>query len=389
MKLPFVFSDLILKVFIQFLCTSLLIKSLSRELFSDISFTILIFSYFSIIINSTFDSLINKHLPTGYGDFFYKNSLVFKMAGYVPISILIFIFIPNISIWIKLPILLAGVVGILVDHQDIKLRYMVEYSPYKLRLYFTMLTSPIKLVLCFYGYYICFLFVGIVELIIVFFVNSGYVKISFRLKQYEINRFIEREWPNFSKTLLSGITIFTFFRLDQFFVYGVLGKVDYAYYTLAVRFNELINTTVGVVSRYYLPKLYSEENQYSYVLKKLTVFHISIGFILGILLYTYLVFWVPDYRESMLIYLILCFSGLPLIFGQLRGVFFIKKHLIMPDVYNAIIGIGAFWIFLGSSHSIQASNVAISYLVGFVFSGILTTFMYKDGRKFIKILRNK
>ncbi|WP_165674936.1 lipopolysaccharide biosynthesis protein [Metapseudomonas otitidis] len=382
MNFSFVFLDFGARLLIQFICFSLLARSIDKEFFGDVFFSLSIFTYFVVVINSAFDSLLNKKFSEdhGLGLIFYGYSIALKLLGFMVCGGVYF-FICKSSSLIFFSAMVLSFISLMCEHQDLRLRYVGDYRNFKIKFFLGFIFSPFKVFFCYRGSVESYLFFSILEFFSIFFVNFFYVGFNWRVKGLFV--FFGENWQYLSKTFSSGFFIFTFFRLDQFFVYGYLGRSDYSHYLVAVRFNELLNSVVGIFSRFYIPKLYAGSQGYFFVIVRLWVIHVSLSLLVGIVLFLYANFWVPDYSSSLYIYMALCISGLWLIFGQLRGVFFVKNNFLMPDIYNAALGMFVFFVWLFSVNEISALDVALGYFLGFLVSGFVSTPLYGIGREFI------
>ena len=115
------------------------------------------------------------------------------------------------------------------------------------------------------------------------------------------------------------------------------------------------------------------------LLKSYTLF--SLGGLFSLLLYVK--FWAVGYEESVLTYFILAFAGIALIFGQVRGVFFVKRNDLSPDIINALLGISVLIILILIYGGKSIYKIAFSFVIAAWISGIFSTILYRNGSYFL------
>lgn len=379
-----VYIDYSLRLVTQFIVISVFVKKLTKVEFADFSFYLMLSGYITIVVNSGFDSLINRHLADKDKDAaeeFYFQTLKLKIIIYI-ISATVLTCILNTTTII--PFLALSLISIILEHQDIKMRFQNNYKPVSWRI----LAFPVffigKMFVCFNASILGFLLVASFEVFYCILVNYKYSPKLFILGQERA--FFKKFWPDFSKTISSGGLVFTFLQIDQFIIYLFLGKEIYSGYALASRFYALVNSLVGIFARYKIPQLYLGDSTYRHALFQLygVQLFFSMGAIIGLTLY--ITFWVPDYLDSLYILAILLFCGVGLIFGQVKGVYFVKAKKLMPDIYNAIFGIMVFLFFYFCLNISNGIGVAVCYLIAITASGLISTFFYKTGWGYLKLL---
>ncbi|WBM41594.1 hypothetical protein M2J84_16130 [Comamonas aquatica] len=304
-----------------------------------------------------------------------------KIILFLSSSVVIF-YISKLNFTYFLLVFLGSFFSLFYEHQEIFIRFKKRYKSYSGKIVILCCSSPIKIGACFYGRIDLYLFVSLVEVFFAILVNSYYVRLVIDIS---LNWIVQNS-ISLTKTFSSGFLIFTFFRLDQFFVFAMIGSKEYSIYAVATRFNEVLNSFVGLYSRLLIPKIYSKEDGYREGILKISIFHILLAIASYPFVYAYIKFWIPSYYQSFGIYALLSISGLALIFGQIRGIYFVKRSKLMPDIYNAIFGMSSFVLVLFFIGVIDSFNIAIAYLVGFLVSGFITTFIYRTGIDFWKLL---
>ncbi len=379
-----VYIDYSLRLVTQLIIVSVFVKKLSNIEFADFSFYLMLSGYIAVVINSGFDSLINRQLADhdkNEADDFYFQALKIKIALHLFLSIIFVCFMQTATL---IPFLCLSLFGIILEHQDIKMRFTNNYKPVVWRIAATPLFFIGKVLACFNANINGFLLVTILETLYCILINYYY---SPKLLIFgQESQFIRKYWHDFSKTILSGGLIFTYLQIDQFFIYAFLGKEVYSVYALATRFYTLGNNLVGIFARYRIPQLYLGESTYRQTLLKLYSAQAFFSIVVVAGLCLYVVFWVPNYFNSLYILAILIFCGFGLIFGQIKGVYFIKLNQLMPDIYNAIFGMIVFSLCYFCSHIQTGIGVAVCYLIGIIASGVISTFFYKTGREYFKLL---
>ena len=380
-----VYLDYILKLIGQFVIFSFLIKEVSSEVFGDYAYSLLVFGYISSIINSSFDALINKDLTDKYLDSeaYYFHYLKLKIILYIFFSAVLMI---ALSLSVKSTIFFwaLGLVGVVNEHLDLKMRFLDDYKPVFFRILIYPVFFLIKLMLALNGLIIETVVVSLFECLIAVSINLKIMKLVLGFGgEYS---FIKNNYKRFLQTGFSGFLIFTFLSLDQFFTYRILGKDIYAGYAVLYRFYSIVNAMINIYSRYLIPKLYLNKVEYVFVLRRLVLANVLLFIPVSICLYLYISYWSVQYNQIITAFPILILAGFGLIFGQVRGVYFVKLNRLMPDIYNAVIGILAF---VFTFMIIQPSNVlevSICYAIGTITSGFITTFIYSDGYNYLKKL---
>lgn len=380
-----VYVDYAFRLLGQFVVFSLLIKSLTVSQFADYAFYLLVSTYIALVVNASFDSLINLHLANDKdSDIFYGQSLKLKFVLYGIFSI-IFPIILNMYFLYFLYFALIGVMSVVLEHLDIKMRFLDNYTPIKYRIYLCLPFFVVKLILALWGEIESLLLLSAFEILlyIIFALKTVHLPIFFG---NELD-FIKQNGKKFIKVGMGSILIFSFLQLDQFLVYKFMQKEDYAVYALVCKFFVIFNTLVGVYARYLVPKLYSDAINYRLGLFKLLLVNVFVFVAVAIGFLGYLHFWIKDNFNAIWVLLILGIASIGLIFGQVRGVYFIKKQKFMPDIYNALFGI---MVLLALFFYMMPTNivfVAVCYFFGVMASGIVSTFFYKEGWKYLKLLK--
>ena len=91
-----VYIDYGLRLAVQFLIISIFIKTLETEMFSLFLFYGVLIAFFSVIVNSSFDALINRELAKNNSDLseaYFSKIIFIKIIFYLIISITSIIFI--------------------------------------------------------------------------------------------------------------------------------------------------------------------------------------------------------------------------------------------------------------------------------------------------------
>lgn len=377
-----------LKLVGQFVIFSFLIKSVSSTDFADYAFYLMVFGYISSVINSSFDALVNRDLASNKmnSEESYFHYLKTKIIFYLLFS---FLFIEILSIrfsdiffyW------LLGIVGILNEHLDLKMRFVNRYSP----VFFRIIAYPIffiaKLVLAINGFILETVILSVVECLVAILINLKIIKLKVFIG--EEWHFIKSNYKDILKTGTSGFLIFTFINLDQFFTYRYISKDVYAGYAILYRFYNILNSMVGIYSRYLTPKLYLNELSYIDALKRLFVTNAALSIPVYISFNLYINYWTMGYYQTLIAFPIMILGSFGLIFGQVRGVYFVKEQNLVPDIYNAIIGIAVFLTTFILVDPKSTIGISVCYLLGVITSGILTTLLYKDGISFLRNILKK
>lgn len=380
-----VYIDYALKLVGQFTIFSFLIKEVSSEIFGDYAYNLLVFGYISSIINSSFDALINKDLTDTCLDSeeHYFNYLKLKIILYILFSI-IAVTALSLSVSESLFFWALGLAGVFNEHLDLKMRFVDNYRPVFFRILIYPIFFIIKSILALNGFIIETVALSLVECLVAILINLKIREMTLFFGGEYL--FIKKNYKRFLQTGFSGFLIFTFLSLDQFFTYRFLGKDIYAGYAVLYRFYNIVNAMINIYSRYLIPKLYLNKVEYKFVLTRLFLANILIFIPIYICLYLYISYWATEYNEITIAFPIMILAGFGLIFGQVRGVYFVKLSKLVPDIYNAAIGILAFilaFIFIQPSNVLE---VSICYAIGTIISGFVTTFIYRDGYNYLKKL---
>lgn len=380
-----VYIDYSVRLIGQFFIFSILVKHISKEDFADYAFYSMISTYITSVINSSLDALINNKLSSEKKDVneYYEQSLKFKILEYFLFSCLICwlmkILWENYYLYF-----IIGFIGITIEHLDIKARFLNNYKSIIYRLPLGVLFLTLKIIFSIFGSILGILTLGIIESLMAFFITLSIIKTQIYFGG-EI-KFIRDNILSIIKTSIGGLLTFTFLQLDQFLSYKFLGKEIYAGYAVICRFYLPMNAIVGIYSRYLIPKIYQNKLSYKTVLKKIASNNFLVSILVCFACYIYLKFWLLDYKSNFSVIIILSISSFALIFGQIRGIYFIRNNDLMPDIFNAIIGILSFVVVFLSYHIESAENIAICYMIGAYISGMLTTLLYKNGWRYLYIL---
>ncbi|WP_201617029.1 lipopolysaccharide biosynthesis protein [Psychrobacter immobilis] len=380
-----VYIDYALKLVGQFIIFSFLIKTVSSEDFGDYAYNLLVFGYTSSIINSSFDALINKDLAdnnlNSKEDYFHY--FKFKIILYLLVSILL-INMLSISFTESFCFLILGLVGVANEHLDLKMRFLNDYKPIFFRLLFYPFFFIVKLILAIKGLIIETVVISIIECLVAIIINLRLM--SLILYFGGERSFAQRNYRRVLQTGTSGFLIFTFLSLDQFFTYRYLGKDIYAGYAVLYRFYSIVNAMINIYSRYLIPKLYLNQVSYPYVLKRLMLANVLLLIPVYVCFYLYINYWTVQYSQTLIAFPILVLASFGLIFGQVRGVYFVKSNKLNIDIYNAGIGIAVFIIAFIVVAPQTSVGIAMCYALGVLTSGILTTFFYKEGIEYLRKL---
>ncbi|HRM14571.1 MAG TPA: hypothetical protein PLX05_02815 [Acinetobacter parvus] len=381
-NLKFVYMDLAIRLVLNFYIFTLITVKVNSNIFSLYAFAILSSSLIVQVINGSTEIAINKNLlkNTNFLNYFlYK--IFLALILFTPIF-----FITKFSIY-TLIVCVSSLIGLVGEHLELKLRYNYDYEIYFYKILIQFFCFLFKYKFIIDGGVILVLLISMIEVFIVSSLGFLFLKKYFYGNNDNLKYFLIREKSALLKYTASGFLIFLFFKLDQIYVYFKLNSHVFSTYFIASRFNEILNTMVAVWARYSIPKLFKEDNieVFRKVILKNIIAHILISILIFFVVLFYTIFLNPQYSAIVYIYTILSVSGLFLVFGQVRGIYFVKNDYIIPDILNAIIGILVFisslWLFELLFNSFYV--IPLAYLFGFMFSGFLTTFLYKLGRDFI------
>jgi hypothetical protein len=374
--------DLAIRLVLNFYIFTLITVKVNSNIFSLYAFAILSSSLIVQVINGSTEIAINKNLlkNTNFLNYFlYK--IFLALILFTPIF-----FITKFSIY-TLIVCVSSLIGLVGEHLELKLRYNYDYEIYFYKILIQFFCFLFKYKFIIDGGVILVLLISMIEVFIVSSLGFLFLKKYFYGNNDNLKYFLIREKSALLKYTASGFLIFLFFKLDQIYVYFKLNSHVFSTYFIASRFNEILNTMVAVWARYSIPKLFKEDNieVFRKVILKNIIAHILISILIFFVVLFYTIFLNPQYSAIVYIYTILSVSGLFLVFGQVRGIYFVKNDYIIPDILNAIIGILVFisslWLFELLFNSFYV--IPLAYLFGFMFSGFLTTFLYKLGRDFI------
>ena len=379
--LSFVYLELFIRLFLGFLLFSTITVVVDEYIFSKYAFAILMSTLVLQIINGSTEILVNDNLSKNKNFlnlFFYKFILLNTL--YLPI---LFNFKFESFLLIHYLVLLLSVS---YEHIELRYRFFYKYYIFKYKIFFQLLLFPIKFFLAFNGFLFIFIFVNIIEVLtLLIFLFFGFKEV--KALNDPFFSFILSEKYILIKFFSSSFLIFLFFKLDQIYIFFKAESNVFSSYFIAGRFNEILNGMVAIFTRYSVPKIISEDDYFvyrKYLHKNLSVHTLfSLIVLLPVFLYSY--FIGGEYNDIVYFYLILALSGLFLVFGQIRGIYFLKRNFLHSDIINAIFGICVFALSVYFFENfIEISYVIpISYFLGFLFSGFITTFFYKIGWDFI------
>lgn len=383
--LKFVYIDLAIRLVLNFYIFTLITVKVNSNIFSLYAFAILSSSLIVQVINGSTEVAINKNLlkNTNFLNYFlYK--IFLALILFTPIF-----FITKFNIY-TLIVFISSLIGLVSEHLELKLRYNYDYRIYFYKIVIQFFSFLFKYKFIIGGGVILVLLISMIEAFIVSSLVFLFSKKYFYGNNDNLKYFLMKEKSVLLKYTASSFLIFLFFKLDQIYVYFKLNSHIFSTYFIASRFNEILNTMVAVWVRYSIPKLFKEDNieVFRKVIFKNIIAHILISILIFFVVLFYIIFLNPQYSAVVYIYIILSVSGLFLVFGQVRGIYFVKNDYIIPDIINAIIGILVFilslWLFDFLFNSFYV--IPLAYFFGFMFSGFLTTFLYKLGRDFISKL---
>lgn len=368
------FSQILLSFFVM----TALADSLAVGDFADYSFALVSTGCAAIIVNSVFDGILNRDISEGVFESYF-GVLIIKILMYLFFSVAYILFV-DVSGCIVFFALALSFLSVLVEHLDLYIRSKQIYSVFRLRFFVSVAFFPWKLFYASQGSLAIVLSFSVAEMLIFSFVD--FVIAKFSVRQWGV-KFSAINASEVLKAMLGGGAIFIFLRIDQFFVYLFIGREPFAVYSLAVRFNELANGLSGIISRHYIPRLYSGEISFRSVLLAIWGGNMIFSVFVFSCSVFYFLFIVPDFYEAIEVLPYLLISGFFLSFGQVRGVLFIKKRDFYPDILNAMLGIFLFLILAFSLEQKSISYVALLWGGGCFFSGVLMTIAYKSGREFL------
>lgn len=379
--LRYVYTSSAVQFILQILLTFILIRKLDHSDFADYNYAALIPGIAAIITNSAFDSLVNRELgklneKTG----FYNLSIKIKPIIYASIAFPAWIiFAKNNQFFL---FLFVSLLSLFVEHHDILFRFKSNYNAFKIRTIINLIFSPIKIIFSINGYiHSLIIILAIEQLLIIFFNKKILLEIEFDL--------INKNWGSVSKndlfkSFLGGACIFIFFKIDQIILYQISDKKLFSFYSAASRINDMHNSFTGIFARHIIPKIYSNEIKYKSGLLKLWIIN-TIGIFITIIGSSIIfIFAAPNYTPALNILPPLLISSYFLIFGQIRGIFFVKNGKFMADTINALLGILIMLAIIYGTDMPVGMKFSISYLIAFLTTGMVTTIIYSTGRNFLK-----
>lgn len=380
--LKFVYIDLIIRLFLNFYIFTLITLKLSSNIFSMYASAVLFSSLIVQIINGSTEVVINKNLANNYN---FYNYLLYKFFLALILFTPIFL-ITKINIYLFI-VFAISIISLISEHLELGLRFNYNYRIYIYKVIIQFISFLLKYGFVINGEIVIVLLMSMGEAFIVLAIVFLFSKKYFYGDNDRFKYFISKEKIVLLKYTASSFLIFLFFKLDQIYVYYKLNSHFFSSYFIASRFNEITNSIVAVWARYSIPKLFKEDDIkiFRQIIYRNIIAHIFISILVFIVVLGYVFILNPQYSSIIFIYMILSMSGLFLIFGQIRGIYFVKNNYILPDIFNAIIGILVFilslWLFSFIFKGFYV--IPFAYFLGFMFSGFLTTFLYKLGRDFI------
>lgn len=383
-----VYLDYSLRLLGQFFIFSLLIKVALTEKFADYAYFLMVSSYIAVVINASLDSLINNEFAKDVviAAKFYVQTLKFKLLCYIIFSYVV-ITILNIKMSIFSPYWLLALVGIVLEHLDIKMRFINNYSAIKYRIFYYPLFLILKLLLAYQAQILGLLYLSILETLLIIVISLRFVKLDlFWGGEYQ---FLKENILKIVNMIISGLLIFSFLQLDQFLVYHFFDKATYAGYVLVYRFYAIGSALLGIYSRYIIPKVYAKNLKFTTALLRLNVINFAISCLVFLGFSSYIIIWLPHYSQYMGVIPIILIASIGLIFGQIRGIYFVQQQDLIPDVCNALIGITVFLSCFFYIAPVNVWQVSLCYLIGVISSGIMTTPIYKTGRQFLTLLKQE
>lgn len=382
MTYKIIYIDYAIRIVSQFLVFSMLIKRVAVESFSQYAFFTIIGAYIGAVINAGLDSLINKDLAQDGKN--YVNFLWVKI-------VLACVFASGLLTYLKIDIqafavyFLLAVSALLLEHIDLKMRFLNQYIVVAWRLGLMPLFLLAKIIFAYYGMVFAVIACSALEGLLYAVLTIKHIGLG--ASNTHVSKFFQDFYLKIAQTTLAGFLIFTFLQLDQFLAYHFLSVSLYAAYVVMVRFYGLNNALIGIYTRAVLPKLYLGEVSYVSVLKRLILGYVltSVICIFGFWIYTN--FWLDNHQDLLGAFIALMMSGIALLFGQVRNVFFVKKDNLLADSVNALIGILVFVIcfFIQEAHTVL--SLVLCYVIGAFVSGVLSTLLYRDGLHYLMYLK--
>ena len=380
-----VIAEYLIRIGAQLAITSQLLRLDSKILFADLNFAFTLNAYIIILVASTFNSIINVELSKDNltAGRFYGTTLKVKVAMHVALGLLLPTLLDLPLVWI-VTLAVTGFISTLVEHQDVALRFHEIYSPFFPRCIVAIFFATLKCIAISHVAIEIFLICSLFEITTILLVNKKHVPIDHA--DGSVLQFLKDNRSLLLRSFCSNSLIFTFFRLDQFFVYTQMGRAEYAVYAFGSRINEALNGVTGILSRRQIPQILQNKAKYSQTLIELSTAHLVGAVALYCLSDIYIKTLAPSYKSSLSIFAILSASGIFLIFGQLRGTYFVSKGHIIADAVNAVIGIVILMGGLQLIEDPQAIQIAIFYGIAFFTSGVASSFLYRIGRRYFYLL---
>lgn len=376
-----VYTSSVIQFCSQILLLFTLIRSTSHTEFADYSYAALIPGISAVIANACFDSLLNRELGRTEGNSgFYNLSIIIKPALYIATALPAwFFFAPNNPFWLFVPIALAS---ILIEHDDVLFRFHSEYSVFRARAIINAITTPLKIALTFSAHLQYLILCMLIEQITIISINHAVKKRKHLVPNLTDWGMVSTK--DLAKSFMGGAGIFIFFRIDQLLLYQIADKQLFSYYSAAARINDMHNSFTSIFARHITPQIYSNQLNYRSGLAKLWTAN-TIGIIITLLGSAGIFLTVArNYLPTLVVLIPLLLSSYFLIFGQIRGIYFVKRGRLVADTINALIGIGIILAFTHWSTFPLDLRFSLSYLVAFAATGMGTTIIYTTGRDFLK-----
>jgi len=380
--LRIVYIDLFLRLLLGFYLFAIITINVATQDFSTYAFSVLISSLVVQVVNGSTEILVNNDLKNNknYFNFFiYKiiltNLLLFPVLFFVEYSVYLIAYF------------FISIIMVVNEHFELNLRYNYDYNIYNFKIILQLVFFVFKYFFAkkgeVFGVILCSLLESIFILVFSFF----YCKKYFGGSNDSIRKFIVNEKAMLIKYVTSSFLIFLFFKLDQIYIYFKVNSHIFSSYFIASRFNEILNSMVAIWVRYSIPNLFLQDDigGFRKAIYVNMLIHIVFSILILFPIFVYVVYLKPIYSSIIYIYIILSISGLFLVFGQIRGIYFVKNKSFSPDIINAMLGILTFLVSVWLLEKLFKGFyvIPISYLMGFMVSGFLTTFFYRIGRDFM------
>ena len=379
--LRYVYASSIIQFLSQILLLFILIKTTNHSDFADYSYAALVPGIAAVITNACFDSLLNKELGRTCGaSGFYNLAGEIKPILYLLISVPAWIFFaPRNPFWLFILISLAN---IFIEHGDVLFRFHSEYKLFRTRAIICAIFIIPKISLAINAQLHYLILCILIEQISIISINHALKRrIGIFTNPSDFGNVSTRD---LIKSFIGGTCIFVFFKIDQLLLYQISEKQLFAYYSAASRINDMHNSLVSIFARHITPKIYSNQLSYKSGLIKLWIFNTT-GIVFTIL-GSACIFLIaaPEYLKTMVVLIPLLISSYFLIFGQIRGIYFVKRDKLFADTINALIGIGIIFCFVRWTEFPLDLRFSLSYLLAFAITGMITTVIYTTGREFLK-----